>query len=64
MSFYGKWPRHYATEIIREPSLDKRRELLDRVPAHWQDYVKHLVFDYMAKAKYGIVPPQPWMLKK
>lgn len=64
MSWYGKWPRHYADEIIRNPDLETRRALLARVPPHWQGYVKHLVMDYIEKARFGIAPPQPWMLKK
>ncbi|MEM1189918.1 MAG: hypothetical protein AAGI72_15405 [Pseudomonadota bacterium] len=35
-----KWPRQYAGDILAERSLDKRRELLEAVPAHLRAMVE------------------------
>lgn len=35
-----KWPRHYAKEILAEPSLEKRRAMLAEVPERLRPIVE------------------------
>lgn len=37
---FEQWPRKFAQSIIRESSLEKRREMLSKVPQHLQEMVK------------------------
>ncbi len=46
-----KWPRQYAAEIINEPSRDKRREMLERVPEEYRELTrKHVEIAFERRA--------------
>ena len=53
----GKWfdklPYQYAGEIVNEPSLERRREMLQAVPDELRDQVEHHVRDAFERRKYG-----------
>jgi len=38
-----KRPRHYAAEIISEPSREKRKEMLGKVPEIFRGWVRDIV---------------------
>lgn len=44
-------PRDYAAAILAEPSLDRRRQLLERCPAEWRPRVEEHVRSAFAKAQ-------------
>ena len=45
----GKWPRHYASEIMAEPCKEKRREMFNEVP----DDIKEMVMKHCKTSLIG-----------
>ncbi|EDY85358.1 hypothetical protein GP5015_1598 [gamma proteobacterium HTCC5015] len=39
----GKWPRHWAAEILQLPTREQRKAHLQKVPEHLRDWVEHIV---------------------
>lgn len=44
-------PRDYAAAILAEPSLDRRRQLLERCPVEWRAQVEEHVKSAFAKVQ-------------
>jgi hypothetical protein len=45
------WPRHYAAKILAAPTKEQRRELLNEVPEHLQNWVKKIVMNEFERRK-------------
>lgn len=46
------WPRHYAQKILAAPTKEQRRELLEEVPEHLQNWVKKIVMNEFERRKF------------
>lgn len=51
--WFDRLPSHYAGDIIREPSREKRREMLSKVPEPLREMTKHHVIDHFERMKHG-----------
>ena len=47
----GKWPRHYAWEILGLRTREERREALSKVPEQFRDWVEYYVRDAFERKK-------------
>ena len=47
----GKWPRHYAEEILALTNKDDRKKLLEQAPEHLQPLIKQHVTNQFSLRK-------------